>query len=242
MTAKRTLIPALVLAGGLACTASAQAQPYGNAWGYSRGDTRAAFDNGYRSGFDRGRDDARHQRYDYGRHDEYRSANSGYERSYGDRDQYRDTFRRGFVSGYDDGYYGRNTRDYSYSDDRYRNDDRYRPLPAAPPCPRHHRSTAAPIRAHPFTAAATAEATGSTRVTIADIARASTRAATTGSTMTRTIHGVRSGIATAIVATRTSTVRGVLTRTRIAMGSCGATTRAIANGIATRRGGTFVSD
>jgi hypothetical protein len=133
MTAKRTLIPALVLAGGLACTASAQAQPYGNAWGYSRGDTRAAFDNGYRSGFDRGRDDARRQRYDYGRHDEYRSANSGYERSYGDRDQYRDTFRRGFVSGYDDGYYGRNTRDYSYSNDRYRNDDRYRPLPAAPP-------------------------------------------------------------------------------------------------------------
>jgi len=46
MTAQRTLIPALVLAAGLACTASAQAQPYGNAWGYSRGDTRAAFDNG----------------------------------------------------------------------------------------------------------------------------------------------------------------------------------------------------
>jgi hypothetical protein len=34
---------------------------------------------------------------------------------------------------YDDGYYGRNTRDYSYGDDRYRNDDGYRPLPAAPP-------------------------------------------------------------------------------------------------------------
>ena len=75
MTAKRTLIPAFVLAAGLACTASAQAQPYGNAWGYSRVDARVAFDNGYRSGFDRGRDDARHQRYDYGRHDEYRSAN-----------------------------------------------------------------------------------------------------------------------------------------------------------------------
>jgi hypothetical protein len=133
MTAQRTLIPALVLAAGLACTASAQAQPYGNAWGYSRGDARVAFDNGYRSGFDRGRDDARHQRYDYGRHDEYRSANWGYERNYGNRDEYRDTFRRGFVSGYDDGYYGRNTRNSSYGDDRYRNDDRYRPLPAPPP-------------------------------------------------------------------------------------------------------------
>jgi hypothetical protein len=114
MTAQRTLIPALVLAAGLACTASAQAQPYGRAWGHSRVDVRLAFDNGYRSGLDRGRDDARHQRYDYSRHDEYRNADWGYERSYGDRTQYRDAFRRGFMSGYDDGYYGRNTRNSSY--------------------------------------------------------------------------------------------------------------------------------
>jgi hypothetical protein len=99
--------------------------------GHSRVDG-VAFDNGYRSGLDRGRDDARNRRYDYGRHDAYRSADSGYERSYGDRDQYRDAFRRGFVSGYDDGYYGRNSRAYSYSDDRSYSDNRSRPLPAPP--------------------------------------------------------------------------------------------------------------
>jgi hypothetical protein len=132
MTAQRTLIPALVLAVGLACTASAQAQPYGNAWGHSRADVQIAFDNGYRSGFDRGRDDSRHRRYDYGRLDAYKSADWGYERGYGDRDQYRDEFRRGFVAGYDDGYYGRTTRDYSYRDDGDR-DNSYRPLPTPAP-------------------------------------------------------------------------------------------------------------
>jgi hypothetical protein len=77
MTAQRSLIPALVFAAGLACTATAQAQPYGNAWGYSQDHQRSAFNNGYRSGLDRGRDDARGRRYDYGRHDAYKSADWG---------------------------------------------------------------------------------------------------------------------------------------------------------------------
>jgi hypothetical protein len=132
MTAQRTLIPALVLAAGLACTTSAQAQPYGRAYGYSRTNQNVAFDNGYRAGFDRGRDDVRDRRYDYGRYSAYRDGDSGYDRDYGDRGDYRESFRQGFIAGYDDGYYGRAARDYSYNDDRSR-DDRYRPLPAPPP-------------------------------------------------------------------------------------------------------------
>jgi hypothetical protein len=131
MTAQRTLIPALVFAAGLVCTPTAQAQPYGNAGGYSAYGNDSAYNNGYRRGFDLGRDDARYRRYDYDRHDEYRDADWGYDRGYGDRGGYRDAFRQGFIAGYDDGFYGRGQRSYGYGNEAYRNDG-YRSYPAPP--------------------------------------------------------------------------------------------------------------
>jgi hypothetical protein len=107
----RRLIPALVVMAGLACSATAQAQPNGRANGYWRnrgGDSQVAYDNGYRAGYDQGQRDVRSRdRYDYRRADRYRSGDAGYNGRYGDRDDYRRVFRDGFQAGYDAGYYGR---------------------------------------------------------------------------------------------------------------------------------------
>ncbi len=61
MIARRRLIPALVVVAGLACSATAIAQPNGRAWGWgqNRGGSQAAYDNGYRAGYDQGQADAR---------------------------------------------------------------------------------------------------------------------------------------------------------------------------------------
>jgi hypothetical protein len=69
-----------------------------------------AFQNGYRDGMTKGRDDGEDRdRYDAGRHDWYRSANRGYESRYGTRSNYQDLYRQGFDAGYAEGYrvYGR---------------------------------------------------------------------------------------------------------------------------------------
>jgi hypothetical protein len=101
---------------GLAAAGSATAQT--NAWlasaaAYSDGDyrasyadaRRAAYDNGYREGRRRGEEAARSGRpFDVEREREYRSADSGYNRAYGDRTRYRNDFRGGFAEGYRDGY------------------------------------------------------------------------------------------------------------------------------------------
>ena len=53
MIAKRRLIPALVVVAGLACSATAIAQPNGRANGYWKnrgGSSQVAYDNGYRDG------------------------------------------------------------------------------------------------------------------------------------------------------------------------------------------------
>ena len=109
MTAYRSLVPALAIVAGLAFSAQAQAQPNGNAWGYwkNHGDVRAAYDNGYRIGYDRGLQDLRSHRYDARRDDVYRNGDSGYDRRYGDRNDYRRSFQQGFIAGYDAAYYGR---------------------------------------------------------------------------------------------------------------------------------------
>ena len=110
MFAKRRLIPALVVVAGLACSATAIAQPNGRAygWGNNRGGgQQAAYDNGYRAGYEQGEHDARgRDRYGYERHGRYRSGDYGYDNRYGRRDDYRDQFRSGFAAGYDRGYYG----------------------------------------------------------------------------------------------------------------------------------------
>ena len=76
----------------------------------SRGDLRRysngpAFENGYRDGLTKGREDAEDRdRFDVNRHRWYRSASRGYERDMGPRDEYERIYRQGFEAGYAEGY------------------------------------------------------------------------------------------------------------------------------------------
>ncbi len=106
----RTLtIPAAALALALSAT-PAHAQ-WGRIFGqdrddYYRGNTRQiAYDNGYREGLDHGQNAARANRpFDLDREKDYRNADEGYRREYGDKDRYRAEFRRGFAEGYHQAY------------------------------------------------------------------------------------------------------------------------------------------
>lgn len=63
------------------------------------------FDNGYKDGHDKGREDARdNDSYDPVRHSRYRSADRGYDGRYGSKNDYRLVYREGFEAGYDAGY------------------------------------------------------------------------------------------------------------------------------------------
>ena len=73
--------------------------------GLSREGRRAAQDNGYRTGLDRGGDDGRsHSSYDPNRSEHYRDGDSGYHSEYGSKEAYRETYRAAFRRGYDQGY------------------------------------------------------------------------------------------------------------------------------------------
>ena len=73
--------------------------------GYAREIEHRAYDKGYREGLEEGRNDARHNRdFAPSRHNEYRVADDGYHRDYGDREYYRRTYRRGFDMGYREAY------------------------------------------------------------------------------------------------------------------------------------------
>ena len=74
---------------------------------------------GYSAGYERGiragdEDRRRNQEYDFSDEGEYRRADAGYRREYGNEDWYRSDFRRGYQDGYRIGYdrsgygYGRN--------------------------------------------------------------------------------------------------------------------------------------
>jgi hypothetical protein len=68
------------------------------------------FDNGYKDGYDKGREDARdNDAYDPVRHSRYRSGNRGYDRRYGSKEEYKNVYREGFQAGYAAGY--RDTQD-----------------------------------------------------------------------------------------------------------------------------------
>ena len=70
-----------------------------------------AFDNGYNDGLDKGREDARDRdSYDPNRHRWYRNADRGYEGRYGRKDDYREVYRDGFLSGYNQAYRGSPSR------------------------------------------------------------------------------------------------------------------------------------
>jgi hypothetical protein len=64
-----------------------------------------AFQNGYRDGLTKGRDDGEDRdRFDVDRHSWYRSADRGYESRYGGRASYQEVYRQGFEAGYAEGY------------------------------------------------------------------------------------------------------------------------------------------
>ena len=75
--------------------------PYGN----NNGINSVPYDNGYRDGVAKGREDAGDRdSYDPVRHSWYRSGERGYNSRYGTRDAYKLTYRDGFESGYEQGY------------------------------------------------------------------------------------------------------------------------------------------
>jgi len=128
LTATLTISTAMGLM--LAAAGPAQAQP--SIWGgvpaaYANDDYRASYaeaqraarDYGYRDGLKRGEDAMRSGRaLDIERERDYRNADNGYNRSYGDKNRYRDTYRGGFAEGYRDAYGGRGVLRPSYPSSR----------------------------------------------------------------------------------------------------------------------------
>jgi hypothetical protein len=121
MTKAFRYLPALLLAGGVAFASPAcAAQIYGSGYprdgAYGRDLERRAYDNGFREGVEEGQNDARRNRdFSPQRHSEYRDADQGYHRDYGDREYYRRSYRQGFEAGYRESYsrnarYGRDER------------------------------------------------------------------------------------------------------------------------------------
>ena len=84
--------------------------PWSNGRGYARGRVvyDLASDYGFQDGYEAGVNDARdrHQ-FDPVGENRYRSADRGYERNHGSRDEYRVRYREAFRQGYEQGFYGR---------------------------------------------------------------------------------------------------------------------------------------
>ena len=87
---------------------------YGNTYPNSNGrygNNSVPYDNGYRDGLEKGREDAGDRdSYDPVRHSWYRSGDRGYNSRYGTRDTYKLAYRDGFEAGYDQAY--RSSRGY----------------------------------------------------------------------------------------------------------------------------------
>lgn len=78
---------------------------YGNTYPNRNGINSVPYDNGYRDGLEKGREDARDRdSFDPVRHGWYRSGDRGYNSRYGSRDTYKLTYRDGFEAGYEQGY------------------------------------------------------------------------------------------------------------------------------------------
>ena len=78
--------------------------PYGGAPrdAYGRNE---AYQNGYRDGMTKGRDDGEDgDQYDARRHSWYRSGTRGYDDDFGSRTTYQSRYRQGFEAGYSEGY------------------------------------------------------------------------------------------------------------------------------------------
>lgn len=106
-TRSLVLLSCLALAAPVAAFAQSRDNPRtGGTTGYAvpRDESpahRAGYERGVRGGEEDGR---RNQAYDYQRNGDYRAADAGYRREYGDRERYRVDFRIGFEIGYRDGY------------------------------------------------------------------------------------------------------------------------------------------
>lgn len=123
---KLGIVSAVVLSmSALASTACATGYAYGqgtyrdrggyNDGRYVRDIERVAYDNGFREGLRQGERDGRsNRRFEPQRHNEWRDANNGFRREYGDHTFYRRSFRNGFEAGYSQAYRnfdrGRNRR------------------------------------------------------------------------------------------------------------------------------------
>jgi hypothetical protein len=94
---------AVLLVSTSACASGGYYQRYPDRPSYRQVEDRA-YRNGFEEGRELGEHDARRGRsFDYGRHREYRNAQSGYG-GYGNRNEYRRVFRRGFQEGYNEGF------------------------------------------------------------------------------------------------------------------------------------------
>ena len=65
----------------------------------------AAYENGYRDGIEKGHADGKDRHsFDPVRHSRYRSADRGYDKQYGSKNDYKLVYRDGFEAGYRTGY------------------------------------------------------------------------------------------------------------------------------------------
>jgi len=70
-------------------------------WGYKD----VAFDTGYRDGLQAGQNDFRQRKeFKPQKHDAYEDANHGYRKNYGDKNLYKEQYRKGFLRGYEDAF------------------------------------------------------------------------------------------------------------------------------------------
>jgi hypothetical protein len=90
----------------VATPAHAQVWNDGARQGTYRNDAQSvAFNNGYQQGLRDGEQAVRDRRpLDVNRERDYRNADQGYRRDYGERNFYRDEFRRGFAQGYQEAF------------------------------------------------------------------------------------------------------------------------------------------
>ena len=76
-----------------------------NSYPRSNGANNVAYDNGFRDGLEKGREDrGDNDSFDPVRHSRYRAADRGYDSRYGSRENYKLMYRDGFEAGYAQGY------------------------------------------------------------------------------------------------------------------------------------------
>ena len=111
MLNKSRFVTVLALVGALAAAPACASggyvyrgdRPYNR--GYARDVERIAHENGFREGRKAGESDGRKGRaFAFDRHGDWRDADDGYRRDFGDREFYRHEFREGFRAGYTEAY------------------------------------------------------------------------------------------------------------------------------------------